>query len=194
MDLRWNERYEAAKPRLVRQMQALLQITDKGQLAQAQQVVTAIRSLPTVGERQGCIRIVNRVARRPGDSDFVYSLSISDEGFELSYHEEMKMGEEQWDYAYPDTLVQCRPIDCEADDESSDEEALANMRHQIELMIGERLNDEDWLMQVDVASAQDDLVPNGILRWLDMLPVDDDGMCSDTVSLEWREPPCTNRD
>ena len=186
MNLRWNERYDSAKPTLVRQLQALMQISDKGQLVQAEQVVVAVRSLPTVGEHRGGLRIVDRVARRLGDSDFFYSLSISDEGFELSYHEEMKIGEELREYAYPDTLVQCRPIDCKADDESSDEEALANMRHQIELMIGERLDDEDWLMQVEDASAHDDLVPNGILRWLEMLPVDDDGTCSDSVSLEWR--------
>lgn len=175
-------------------MQALMQISDKGRLAQAEQVVAAVRNLPTVGEPQGSIRIVNRVARLPGDSDFVYSLSMSDEGFELSYHEEVKMGEEQWDCAYPDALVQCRPIACKADDESSNEETLAIMRHQIELMIGERLDDEDWLMQLEAASAQDDLVPNGILRWLEMLPVADAGMCSDTVSLDWRIPTCTKRD
>ena len=153
MELRWNERYEAAKPRLVRQMQALMHISNKGELAQAEQVIAAIRSLPTVGEHQGSIRIVNQIAKLPGDSDFVYSLSVSDEGFELSYYEEVQLWDGQWDYAYPDTLVQCRPIDCEADDESSDEEALANMRLQIELMIGERLDDEYWQMQVELASS-----------------------------------------
>ena len=161
--------------------------SDEGDMAQAGQVIAAIQSLPTVGRHRGSVRIVNRIAKGLGDSDFVYWLSIGDEGFELSYHEEMRIGGGQWDYAYPNTLVQCRPIDWEEDeDESSDDEALANMRHQIELMFGESMSDEEWQMQVEAASAQDDLVPNGILRWLEMLPVDDEGRSPRTVSIEWR--------
>ena len=29
-------------------------------------------------------------------------------------------------------------------------------------------------------------LPNGIDRWLEMLPVDDDGKCPETVSVEWK--------
>ena len=186
MRLRWNERYEAAKPRLVSRMQALMRISDEGELAQAERVTAAIKSLPDLAENRGSLRIVNRVAENTGDSDFVYWLSMDEDGFELSYYEEMMIGGGQRDFAYPNTLVQCRPIDSEEDDESSDEEALANMRDQIELMFGESMSDEEWQFQVEAASAQDDLVPNGILRWLEMLPMDDEEECPKTVSLEWR--------
>ena len=83
MSLRWNTRYEAAKPRLVGRMQALIGISDKGQLAQAERTIATIRSLPDLGEHRGSVRIVNRVATKPGDSDFVYSLFVTDQGFEL---------------------------------------------------------------------------------------------------------------
>ena len=98
MRLRWNTRYEASKPRLVDRLEALMRISDDGELPQAERTIAAIRNLPEVGEYGGSVRIENRVARKPGDSDFIYSLFVGDQGFELSYHERPTMEGEQWDY------------------------------------------------------------------------------------------------
>ena len=94
----------------------------------------------------------------------------------------------QWDYADTVTLVKCNPVDWETDEESVDEEALANMRAVAEMMAGEPFNDEEWQMQVEAAREMEEInLPNGIDDWLAMLPVDDEGRCPETVSIEWEE-------
>ena len=192
MKLQWNTRYEASKPRLVDRLEALMRISDEGELPHAERTISAIRNLPEVGEYGGSVRIENRVARRPGDSDFIYSLFVSDEGFELSYHERLPMEGGQRDYTDGMTLVNCNPVGCDSDDESldededEDEEALANMRESVEMMAGSPFSDEEWQMQVEAAREMEEIdLPNGIDRWLGMLPVDDEGKCPETVSVEW---------
>ena len=187
-ELLWNGRYEASKPRLIQRLKAVMRISDEGELAQAQRTIAAIRNLPNVGAYGGNVRIENRTARRPGDSDFIYSLFVGDQGFELSCHERVKMEGGQWDYADTVTLVKCNPVDWETDEESVDEEALANMRAVAEMMAGEPFNDEEWQMQVEAAREMEEInLPNGIDDWLAMLPVDDEGRCPETVSIEWEE-------
>ena len=137
-ELRWNTRYEASKPRLIQRLKALMRYSDESELDRAEQTIAAIRSLPNVGEYGGSVRIENRVARQPGDSDFIYSLFASDQGFELSYHERLTMEGGQWDYTDTMTLVKCNPVGWDSDDESldEDEEALENMREFVEMMAG----------------------------------------------------------
>ena len=185
--LHWNRRYESAKSQLVQRIEALKRISPKSDSVRANRTIDAIRSLPVVGDNWGSVRIVDHRAKKVGDSDFVYSLSVTDEGFKLSYHEQMMVGHGRSEFAYPDTLVQCRPIDSEEVGESSDEEGLANMREGIEMFFGMKFDDEEWKMQLDLAAqfGDSDLVPNGISRWLDMLPVDDDGTCPNTVRINW---------
>ena len=185
--LHWNRRYESAKSQLVQRIEALKRISPKSDFVRANRTIDAIRSLPVVGDNWGSVRIVDHRAKKVGDSDFVYSLSVTDEGFKLSYHEQMMVRHGQSEFAYPDTLVQCRPIDSEEVGESSDEEGLVNMREGIEMFFGMKFDDEEWRMQLDWAaqSGDSDLVPNGISRWLDMLPVDDDGTCPNTVRINW---------
>ena len=57
--LRWNTRYEAPKPRLIQRLKALMRYPDEGELDRAEQTITAIRSLPNVGEYGGSVRIEN---------------------------------------------------------------------------------------------------------------------------------------
>ena len=188
MKLQWNTRYEASKSRLVDRLEALMRISDDGELPQAERTIAAIRNLPEVGEFGGSVRIENRVARKPGDSDFIYSLFVDDQGFELSYHERLTMEGGQWDYTDTMTLVKCHPVGWDSDDESldEDEEALANMREFVEMMAGGPFSDEEWQMQVEAARETEEVdLPNGIDRWLEMLPVDDEGNCPETVSVEW---------
>ena len=189
MELRWNARYEIMKPRLIRVVRALANHSgeDDGELAG--HVLAAVGSLPTLGEHRGGVRIVDHAARDAGDSEFVYSLSIGRQGLELSYHEDVMMDEDDWDRGeYAETLVHCPPDHWEEEeDDSSDEEALANMRQVAEMMVGP-MSDEEWQSQVDAACLDLDLVPNGMRRWLEMLPVDEDeSSFGRNISIEWRE-------
>lgn len=186
MRVSWNTRYEASKPRLVQRMKAMMRITDKGELVHAEHTIAAVRNLPEVGKHGGSVRIENRVAQVPGDSDFIYSLFVSDEGFELCYHERLMMEGGQSDYTDTLTLVRCNPIHWETDEESLDEEALANMREVAEMMAEEPFDDEEWQMQVEAARELGEVnLPNGIEDWLEMLPVDNEGKCPKTVRIEW---------
>ena len=187
LELRWNTRYEASKPRLAKRLKALMRISDEVELHQAERTIAAIQNLPEVGEYGGSVRIENRAAKRPGDSDFIYSLFVGDQGFQLSYHERVSMEGGQWDYTDVVTLVTCEPVGWETEDESADEEALANMRAVAEMMAGRSFDDEEWQMQVEAAREMEEAsLPNGIEEWLEMLPVDDEGRCPKTVSIGWR--------
>ena len=186
--LRWNTRYEASKPRLVDRLEALMRISDDDDRPQAERMIAAIRNLPEVGDYGGSVRIENRVARKPGDSDFIYTLFVDDEGFQLFYHERLMMEGGHRDYTDTMTLVKCNPVGWDSDDESldEDEEALANMREFVEMMAGGPFSDEEWQMQVEAAREMEEVdLPNGIDRWLEMLPVDDEGKFPETVSVEW---------
>lgn len=126
------------------------------------------------------------MARRPGDSDFIYSLFVDDQGFELTYHERLMMEGGQRDYTDTMTLVRCRPAGWEADENSTDEEVLANMREVAEMMAGRRFDDEYWQMQVEATREMEEVnLPNGIEEWLEMVPMDDGGRYPKTVSIEW---------
>ena len=185
-ELRWNTRYEASRPRLVQRLKALMRSSDEGELDRAEQTIAAIRGLPNVGQYGGSVRIENRVARQPGDSDFIYSLFVGDQGFELAYHERLMLEGGQRDYSDTMTLVRCGPVGWETEEDSADEEALANMRAVAEMMAGQPFDDEDWQMQVEATREMEEAnLPNGIEEWLEMLPVDDEGRCPKTVSVEW---------
>ena len=160
--------------------------SDEGELDRAEQTIAAIRSLPNVGQYGGSVRIENRVARQLGDSDFIYSLFVGDQGFELAYHERLMMEGGQRDYTDTMTLVRCGPVGWETEEDSPDEEALANMRAVAEMMAGQPFDDEDWQMQVEATREMEEAnLPNGIEEWLEMLPMDDEGRCPETVSVEW---------
>ena len=186
--LNWNSQYEVSKPRLIRRMKALIRITDQDQLPRAIRTIAAIRNLPEVGEYGGDVRVENRMARKPGDSDFIYSLFVSDERFELNYHERLMMGGGQRDYTNTLTLARCEPLGWETDEDRLDEEALANMREVSEMMRGRPFDDEEWQVEIEaVHEMQEVNLPNGIEHWLEMLPVDDEGICPKTVTVEWEE-------
>ncbi len=138
-------------------------------------------------EHRGTLRIENRAARRVGDSDFIYSLSVDDAGFVLSYHERMMIDSSgQRDNAFNDTIVECRDAGDPDDDESLDEETLANMREGIEMAFGVSFTESEWQEEIEAASAAgNDTVPNGIIRWLEMLPVEEDGTPFKDVRLTW---------
>ena len=60
------------------------------------------------------------------------------------------------------------------------------MRAVAEMMAGKPFDDEDWQMQVEAAREMEEAnLPNGIEEWLEMLPVDEEGRCPKTVSVEW---------
>lgn len=188
IEVRWNASYEAAKPRLVERLRAMVPHLHPSDREQAKGMIAAVESLPFVGDVGGSLTITRRAARQVGDSDFVYWLDIGEAGFELSTWERMKIARGQSENAYERKLVSCRPLGEGKTHIDEDEEALEFMREALAEVHGLRMNDEDWQMQLDAARGlDDDLVPNGILRWLEVIPIDPDGEVPAGVSVEWGE-------
>ena len=190
--LTWNARYERSKPYLVRRLEALMRVSDSADSAQAERLIAAVRRLPEVGDAGGGLRVENRVGQRPGDSEFIYSLLLSDEGFQLLYHTRMLIGGGQHDYTASRTLVRCTLVgwdeDKDEDEDEGDEDAdrLAMMRESAEMMAGRAFDDDEWKQHVEAASESSGVdLPNGIEDWLEMLPVDDDGDVAETVVVQW---------
>ena len=122
----------------------------------------------------------------PGDSDFIYTMSVSDQGFELGYLESVLLDSGRRENSSSFTLVRCEPEGSEADSESQDDEALALMREHAEMIAGRSFDDHEWQAEVEAASENPDIdVPNGIETWLEMLPVDDDGNSPESVVVRW---------
>lgn len=188
VELSWNKRYETSKLLLVRRLVALMSISDRGDLARARQTIRAVLDLPNVGDYKGSVSIENKVAKNLGDSDFIYSLFVREDGFELSYFEYMNIGCGQRDHTGVMTLVQCYPKGCEADENSVDIESIENMREYSEMLMGRSFDDEEWQTTIESASETDQAgLPNGINSWLEMLPVSDDGECPETITVRWGE-------
>ena len=184
--LDWNARYERSRSRLVRRLEALLRLSRLGDLASAEWTIAAVQRLPAIGRVRGSLRLENRVAQRPGDSDFIYTLSVSDQGFELGYHESVLLDGGQRDHSSSLTLVRCEPEGSGAASENQDDEALVMMREYAEMIAGHRFDDDFWQAQVEAASENPDIdVPNGIEAWLDMLPVDDNGDSPESLVVRW---------
>ena len=184
--LTWNSRYERSKPHLVRRLEALMRVSTPADSAQAERLIGAVRRLPEVGDAGGSLRVENSVAQRPGDSDFVYSLFLSDEGFQLLYHTRMLIGGGQHDYTASRTLVRCALVRSDDDERDEDAERLAMMRESAEMMAGRAFDDDEWKHHVEAASESSGVdVSNGIEDWLEMLPVDDDGDGAEAVVVQW---------
>ena len=184
--LSWNVRYERSKPRLVRRLEALLRHSQHRDLASAEWIIAAVERLPAVGGLRGSLFLENRVARRPGDSDFLYTLSVSDKGFGLGYQESVLKDGGQRHRDSNLTLVRCEPEGSEAASQSRDDDALARMRAFAETIAGHRFDDHYWQPQLDAASDNPEIdVPNGIESWLEMLPVGDDGDAPESLVIHW---------
>ena len=184
--LTWNARYERSKPHLVRRLEALMRVSDPADSARAERLIAAVRRFPEVGDAGGSLRVENRVAQRPGDSDFICSLFLSDEGFQLLYHTRMLIGGGQHDYTASRTLVRCTLVGWDEDEGDEDAERLAMMRESAEMMAGRAFDDDEWKRHVDAASESSGVdLPDGIEDWLEMLPVDDDGDVAETVVVQW---------
>ena len=184
--LDWNARYERSKPRLVRRIEALLRLSRLGDLASAEWTIAAVQRLPAVGLLRGSLSLENRTARRPGDSDFLYTLSVSDQGFELGYHESVLLDSGQRQYSSSLTLMRCEPEGRGTASTSQDDEALATMREHAETIAGRPFDDHEWQAEVEAASENPDIdVPNGIEKWLEMLPVDDNGDSPESLVVRW---------
>ena len=184
--LSWNARYERSKARLVCRLEALLRHTERPHLAIAEWTIVAIERLPAVGRLRGTLFLESRVDRRPGDSDFLYTLSVSDKGFVLGYHENVLLDSGRRREDSTVTLVHCAPEGSEAAPQSHDDKALAKMRAFTEKMAGHALDDDFWQAQVDSVSDNPDFkVPNGIESWLEMLPVGDNGDAPESLVVRW---------
>lgn len=188
--LKWNSRYERSKIRLVQCLEALARHADPEDLEKAKKLIAAVQRLPEVIEGTGgSLRLENRVAKRVGDSDFVYHLSLDEYGFGLSYIEYMLYDENLREHTSILELVRCNPLGCE-DGSSCDEEALEMMRETVEMMFGP-VDDDEWEQQVEAAYETDDIeIPNGIESWLEMLemlPLHDDGSVPKTVTVKWKD-------
>ena len=182
----WNARYERSKPRLVRRLEALLRRSQLGDLASAEWTIAAVERLPAVGFLRGSLRLENRLTQRPGDSDFIYTLSVSEQGFDLRYHENDLLDSGRRDLRSSETLVRCEPQGSKAVSQSRDDEALARMREHAEMIAGHRFDDHDWQAQVEAASENSDFdAPNGIESWLEMVPVGDDGDAPESLVIRW---------
>lgn len=185
--LRWNTRYEQAKPSLLRRLVALIPASDPGEFEAAGRLIAGIGNLPEVGDSGGSLRIENRVAENVGDSDFIYSLHLDEDCFELSYYERMLIGGGQRDSTATVTFVSCTSEYFDDEDEDRDTVELEGMRELAEVMAGRCFSDEEWRLQVDAASGHSGAdVPNGIEDWLEMLPVGDDGDAPESVLVRWR--------
>ena len=184
--LDWNVRYEGSKSRLVRRLEALLRLSRLGDLVSAEWTIAAVQRLPAVGRVRGSLRLENRVARRPGDADLIYTLSISDQCFELGYHESVLLDGGRREKSSSLTLVRCEPEGIGAASESQVDEALAMKQEYGEMIAGYGLDDHDWQAEVEAASENPDIdFPNGIETWLEMLPVDDNGDSPDSLVVRW---------
>ena len=185
--LRWNTRYEQAKPSLLRRLVALVRASDPSDFEAAGRLIAGIGNLPEVGDSGGSLRIENRVAKNVGDSDFIYSLLLDDDCFELSYYESMLIGGGQGDSTATITLVRCTSVDFVDEDEDRDTAELEGMREMVEMMAGRSFSGEEWRVQAEAASGHSGAdVPNGIEDWLEMLPVGDDGDAPESVLVRWR--------
>ena len=163
-----------------------MRVSTPADSAQAERLIGAVRRLPEVGDAGGSLRVENSVAQRPGDSDFVYSLFLSDEGFQLLYHTRMLIGGGQHDYTASRTLVRCALVRSDDDERDEDAERLAMMRESAEMMAGRAFDDDEWKQHVEAASESSGVdVSNGIEDWLEMLPVDDDGDGAEAVVVQW---------
>ena len=184
--LRWNTRYEHAKPSLLRRLVALTRASAPGDFESAGRLIAAVGLLPEVGESGGRLTVENRVAQDVGDSDFIYSLHLGEDGFELSHFERMLIGGGQRDYTPTVTLVRCTSDDFDDEDEDADTAELEGLREMTEMMAGHTFDDDEWRAQVEAASGSSDVdIPNGIETWLEMLPVADDGDPPETVIVRW---------
>lgn len=184
--LRWNTRYERAKPSLLRRLVALIRVSDPGDFESAGRLIAAVGLLPEVGESGGRLTVENRVAQGIGDSDFIYSLYLDDDCFELGYYESMLIGDGQRDNTPTVTLVRCTSVDYDDEDEDADTAELEGLREMTEMMAGRSFDDDEWRAQVEAASGSPDVdIPNGIETWLEMLPVADNGDAPETVIVRW---------
>ena len=184
--LNWSARYERSKAHLVRRLEALAYLADSADFERAERLIAAVQLLPEVGESGGGLRIEKRIAERPGDSDFIYSLFLSDDGFELGYQEIDLLPGGDRRFALSRTLVRCARLGCDEDDKNEDAEALSNMRRYVEMQTGRKFDDDEWKQQIEAASESPGAdVPNGIERWLEMLPVDDDGDYPEYIIVQW---------
>ena len=184
--LDWNAWYERSKPGLVSRLEALLRLSRLGDLASAEWTIAAVERLPAVGHLRGSLRLENRAALRPGDSDFIYTLSVSDRGFELGYHKSDLLDGGQRERSCSATLVRCKPEGSGAASESRDDEAPAIMGEYAEMDAGRRFGDYEWQAEVEAAGENSNIdVTNGIEAWLNMLPVDDSGGAPDSLVVLW---------
>ncbi|MDE0101369.1 MAG: hypothetical protein OXN89_03230 [Bryobacterales bacterium] len=170
-EVRWNARYEAAKPRLVKRLRAMLPFSGPGEIERAKATIAAVESLPLVGKHQGGLRIVNKSAHQLGSSDSYFWLGLNEHGFEPSSWESTKTGGGPTEFENRRVLVKCGPADQEpAEDDDEDLERTRFVRGVFEKQFGLRMSDEEWQMQVDAASEAYD-EPNGILDWLEIIPM-----------------------
>ena len=184
-EVRWNARYEAAKPRLVERLRAMLPFSGPEEIERAKETIAAVESLPLVGKHQGGLRIVNKTADQLGGSDSYFWLGLNEHGFELSSWESSKTGGGRTEFENKGVLVNCGSADQEpAEDDDEDLESIRFVRGVFERQFGLQMSDEEWQMLVDAANEAYD-EPNGILTWLEIIPIAGDGELPASVSIQW---------